>query len=78
MVTDAAVKLINNTTVELTKDGKQLLLKIEVPGHVWWEIEPIDSNDGKNKPVLVVFEVEAAPHQKGDIVVNLVPFSLLD
>ncbi|MBE8719282.1 heparinase II/III domain-containing protein [Sphingobacterium pedocola] len=78
MVTDAAVKLINNTTAELTKDGKQLLLKIEVPGHVVWKIEPIEGNDGKNTPVLVVFEVEVAPRQKGDIVVNLVPFCSLD
>lgn len=77
MVTQAKVKIINDSSAQLIKDGKQLLLNIQSPFKSvlrTWGTSPTTNYDAKNPGTLIVgFEVKLPPNTKTFLNVLLVP-----
>ncbi|PRD46800.1 heparinase II/III domain-containing protein [Sphingobacterium haloxyli] len=73
MLTDATVKLVDGMHAELTKEGKKLLLHVNSPHDISLKTWATDFDYVGNETVIVGFELKIAPHQAGDIVVQLVP-----
>jgi hypothetical protein len=77
MLTPAEVKMISGNSAELTKDGKKLILQVNVPGKVTmktWSTDPPNSYDAPNPgTVLVGFEVILPPNSENMLEVTLAP-----
>jgi hypothetical protein len=77
MLTPADVKIVGNNTIELTKDGKKVLLNVQRPANVslkTWTTVPPNTYDAPNPgTTLVGFEVVLPANTKSTFVVNLIP-----
>ena len=77
MLTPAEVKIISDNSLELTKDGKKLILEVRSPVKVTmktWSTDPPNSYDAPNPgTTLVGFEVTLPANSKTAITVALIP-----
>ncbi|HEX6892914.1 MAG TPA: heparinase II/III family protein [Chryseolinea sp.] len=77
MLTSADVSIGKNNTALLTKDGKQLTLRVESPAKVslkTWSTQPTTTYDAANPGTTIVgFEMELGANSKEIIVVKLIP-----
>jgi small-conductance mechanosensitive channel len=77
MLTPAEVKINSGNSVELTKDGKKLILEVSAPVKVTmktWSTDPPNSYDAPNPgTVLVGFEVTLPPNSENALEVKLIP-----
>ncbi len=73
MLTDATVKLKDRRNAELTKEGKKLKLHVDAPHDIVLKTWSTDLDYLGNETVIVGFEIKVEPHQKGEIIVRLVP-----
>ncbi|RYY19142.1 MAG: heparinase, partial [Chitinophagaceae bacterium] len=77
MLTPATAKIISNNSIELTKDGKRLLLSVNAPGSLvmkTWSTDPPNSYDAPNPgTILVGFEVTLPANSDNVLEVTLVP-----
>lgn len=79
MLTPASVKIVGNNKVELTKDGKTLMLEVDGPQNIvmkTWSTDPPNSYDAPNPgTTLVGFEVSLPASSKTAFNVKLIPTS---
>ncbi|GAA4746052.1 heparinase II/III domain-containing protein [Flavisolibacter ginsenosidimutans] len=79
MLTPADVKITGSNTLELTKNGKRLLLQVTEPANVTmktWSTAPPHDYDAPNPgTTLVGFEVSLPPNAKTALSVKLIPAS---
>ncbi|MHA4845417.1 heparinase II/III domain-containing protein [Flavitalea antarctica] len=77
MLTPAEVKIISDNSLELTKDGKKLILEVRSPVKVTmktWSTDPPNSYDAPNPgTILVGFEVMLPANSENALEVTLVP-----
>jgi hypothetical protein len=76
MTTFAEAEIIDNHTISLKQDGKELLLRVVSPKSAKAYIMDNNSDnwyDVKNKGVRVGFTTTVAPYSKSTIKVELVP-----
>lgn len=77
MLTPAEVRIVDNNTAILTKDGKQLFLEVTSPARIrltTWSTEPQTDYDAPNPGTTRVgFEVQIAPGKKEVFTVTLIP-----
>jgi hypothetical protein len=77
MLTAADVAIGKDNTVSLTKDGKQLTLRVDSPSKATlktWSTQPTTSYDAANPGTIMVgFEIELPANTKQIIVVKLIP-----
>ena len=82
MLTPATVKITGTNKAELTKDGKKLMLQVEVPVNVTmktWSTDPPNSYDAPNPgTALVGFEVTLPANTKTALNVSLIPEKALN
>jgi len=78
MLTPAEVSIIGNNTAILTKDGKQLTLRVDSPAKVilkTWSTQPSTTYDAPNPgTTLVGFEIELPANAKAEFAVKLIPW----
>lgn len=77
MLTDSNVKIINDYTVELTKNGKKLTLKAQSNAKLrakTWSAQPLTDYEAKNPgKKFVGFELQVPVNSKSNLVVLLLP-----
>ena len=77
MLTQADVAITGKNTATLTKDGKQLFLRVEAPARInlkTWSTEPATDYDAPNPgTTLVGFEIQVPANKKETIQVKLIP-----
>ena len=77
MLTSADVKLKNNGTAELTKNGKKLILKVREPENIvlrtWTTTSPNDYDAANPGTILVGFETKIPAKSKATLSVFLIP-----
>ncbi|GAB3882132.1 heparinase II/III domain-containing protein [Spirosoma agri] len=77
MLTPATAKLIGNNKIELTKDGKTLVIQVQEPANVTlktWPTEPPHDYDAPNPgTTLVGFEATLPANAKAALTVLLIP-----
>lgn len=77
MVTPANVRFLNNSTAELKKNGKTLLLKVQAPYNVvmkTWATTPTTGYDAPNPGTTTVgYEVRIPANSKQGLTVTLMP-----
>ncbi|MBC8035410.1 MAG: heparinase II/III family protein [Chitinophagaceae bacterium] len=76
MVTPADVKIISTSEALLTKDGKELIMRIDVPGAKisTWPTVPVNSYDAPNPGTIFVgFEIRVPANSKMPLNVLLIP-----
>lgn len=77
MVTPTAVKIIDDSTAELTKDHKKMFLKTQLPFATkltTWSTAPTNNYDAENTGTVIIgFEIKLPPNSKKAITVLLVP-----
>jgi hypothetical protein len=78
-LTSANVSITSNNTATLTRDGKQLFLRVDEPANVTiktWSSQPTTDYDAPNPgTILVGFETTLPANATGNIQVKLVPAS---
>ncbi|MCY7352697.1 MAG: heparinase II/III family protein [Cytophagaceae bacterium] len=77
LLTPAEVKITGENRVELTKNGKKLIIQVQEPAKITmktWSTDPPRDYDAPNPGTsLVGFEVKMPPNTKGTITVLLIP-----
>ncbi len=77
MLTPADARILNKNTIELTKNKKKLIFKVESPNEVnlkIWNTNPPSDYDVDNDGTLLVgFEVRIPPNQEQVLQVKLIP-----
>lgn len=77
LLTPADVKIISDNKIQLTKDGKSLLLQVQEPANVTlktWSTEPTHDYDAPNPgTTLTGFEVKLPANTKTALTVLLIP-----
>jgi hypothetical protein len=77
MVTPAEVKITGKNEALLTRNGKQLLLRVEAPGNITmktWPTDPPNSYDAPNPgTVMTGFETQLPAHTTTTLTVYLLP-----
>ena len=77
MLTQADVAITGKNTATLTKDGKQLYLRVDAPAKIslkTWSTQPTTDYDAPNPgTTLVGFEIQLAPDKKEIFSVMLIP-----
>ncbi|AFK01570.1 heparinase II/III family protein [Emticicia oligotrophica DSM 17448] len=77
MLTPADVKVIDNQTVELSQNGKKLILKVIQPANktiqTWSTKPPHDYDAANDGTILVGFEANLSPNTNSTLEVQLIP-----
>ncbi len=77
MLTPAEVRITGKNEVELTKDGKKLIMRVQQPGKITlktWSTDPPKDYDAPNPgTTLVGFEISVPANTGGEITVLLIP-----
>ena len=75
MVAPKEAKIVSNNQIELTKDGKKMLLTVEAPANVTmkiWDNKPVNSYDQDNPGTLRVgFETTIPANSDAEMIISL-------
>jgi hypothetical protein len=75
MVTPKEAKIVSNNQIELTKDGKKMLLTVEAPATVTmkiWDNKPVNTYDQDNPGTLRVgFETTVPANSDAELIISL-------